>query len=80
MKCDYPGCTGSHTSNDWGNMCPVARQSKRARQAKWVYEKGCKDTSWYLKKTFNNYMGRLRSRIEEKTARLEENKHLGSYL
>ena len=55
MKCNYPSCTGSHSSNDWHNMCPVARQRKRFRQAQWVRGKYWSDLSWAGNKRWANW-------------------------
>ena len=55
MKCDYPGCTGSHTSNGWRNMCPAARERKRFRQAQWARNKYWADPQWANEKRWTNW-------------------------
>jgi hypothetical protein len=55
MKCDSPGCTGSHSSNDWRNMCPAARERKRFRQAQWVRNKYWTGFGWATNKRWDNW-------------------------
>src|SRR5262245_331907 len=49
-KCSHHRCTGSHSSNDWRNMCPGGRQRKRFRQAQWVRRKYETNYHWAERK------------------------------
>jgi hypothetical protein len=56
MKCEFSGCTGSHTSNDWLNMCAAARERKRRQQAQWVRNKYWNNPRWAADKRWSNWM------------------------
>lgn len=80
-KCNYPDCTGVHSSNDWHNMCPVARERKRSRQAWWAQHKYWTDLGWAANKRWDNwcYKGTsagMLSAIRSKMAAKHEKLHL----
>jgi len=54
MICDALGCTGKHGSNNWREMCPGARERKRARQRAWVSAKYWNNRGWANEKRWAN--------------------------
>ena len=79
-KCSHPLCTGSHSSNEWHNMCPAARQRKRFRQAQWIRNKYWTDfgwagnkrwTNWYYKSTAAGILSAIRSRMAANYKKLQ---------
>ena len=79
VKCNHPGCTGSHSNNDWHNMCPTARERKRFRQAQWIRNKYWTDfgwagnkrsANWYYKSTAAGILSVARSSSAARVERL----------
>jgi len=55
MKCGDPGCTGKHSHNSWGEMCPAAKERKRSRQRAWVRDKYWNNAKFRREKLDSNY-------------------------
>ena len=79
-KCSHPLCTGSHSSNEWHNMCPAARERKRFRQAQWIRNKYWTDfgwagnkrsANWYYKITAAGILSAIRSSSAARVERLQ---------